>query len=120
VTNIVVSVIVFTRDLDLGLLLDWNRYPTARGRFEARLALGAMLAAALQRNDLGLVGLNDAPPRLARAIVTAGQRLLVADADADLAFVRTTMLRAADLEPFLQRTRRVKLAALERPAAPDR
>jgi hypothetical protein len=30
------------------------------------------------------------------------------------------MLRAADLEPFLQRTRRVKLAALERPAAPDR
>lgn len=107
-------------DLDLAVLLEWARFPAAPDRFEARLALGATLAAALHRNDIDLVVLNDAPPHLARAIVTAGHRLLVTDAEADRAFVRTAMLRAADLEPFLRRTRRVKLAALARPATFER
>jgi hypothetical protein len=105
---------------DLGILLAWDRYPTAHARFEARLVLAAALADALHRDDIDLVVLNEAPPHLARAIVTAGHRLWVGDADADRAFVRTAMLRAADLEPFLRRTRRLKLAALTRPAAFDR
>jgi hypothetical protein len=43
-----------------------------------------------------------------------GRRLLCVDAEADHAFVRDVQLRAADLEPFLRRTRRLKLQALAR------
>ena len=69
---------------------------------------------AFARNDVDLVILNDAPPHLARAIVTTGRRVFCANSEADHAFVRTIMLRAADLEPFLRRARRVKLRALKR------
>jgi hypothetical protein len=37
-----------------------------------------------------VVVLNDAPPQLARAILTKGQRLLVRDVDVERAFLRTT------------------------------
>ena len=45
------------------------------------------------------------------ACETLGKRF---DPDADHAFVRDVQLRAADLEPFLRRTRRLKLQALAR------
>ena len=99
-------------DVDLAALLDWARYPDARARFEARLRLIADLSVALRRNDVDLVILNDAPPHLAREIVTRDRRLFVSDDAADHAFRRDAMLRAADLEPFLRRTRRIKLQAL--------
>lgn len=101
-------------DVDGAVLLDWKPYPTARERFEARLRLSTRLAAALHRNDVDLLVLNDAPPHLSREVVTRGIRALCSDVIADRAFTRTAMLRAADLDPFLQRARRVKLAALER------
>ncbi len=102
-------------DLDLAVLFDWLALPTARDRFEAGLRLSADFSAAMHRNDVDLVVLNDAPPHLARAITTGGRRLIVRDAGADHAFTRTAMLRAADVEPFLERTRRTKLDALARP-----
>ncbi|MBA2305436.1 MAG: nucleotidyltransferase domain-containing protein [Acidobacteria bacterium] len=101
-------------DLDIGVLLDRLVYPGARDRFEARLHLTGLLGAATRRNDVDVVILNDAPPQLARAIVTRGRRVFCADSEADHAFVRTTLLRAADLEPFLRRARTVKLSALKR------
>ncbi len=101
-------------DLDLGVLLDWTTYPTERGRFDARLKLSAQVGAALHRNDVDLVVLNDTPPHLSREIVTRGRRVYCGDPEANHAFVRTAMLRAADLEPFLRRTRRIKLDALAR------
>lgn len=58
--------------------------------------------------------LNDAPPHLARHIITTGRRVACADSEADHAFRRTAMLRAADLDPFLRRARGVKLKALAR------
>jgi hypothetical protein len=58
--------------------------------------------------------LNDAPPTLGRRIVTSGRRVYCADPERDHAFVRDVQLRAADLEPFLRRTREVKLAAIRR------
>jgi hypothetical protein len=69
---------------------------------------------ALHRNAVDVVVLNDAPPMLARHIVTAGRRAFCRDADVDHAFVRDVQLRAADLEPFLRRARRLKLDALAR------
>jgi len=101
-------------DVDLGVLLRWEAQRTRSERFEERVRLSAWLAAELGVPDVDVVVLNDAPPQLGRRIVTAGTRVFCADPEADHAFVRDVQLRAADLEPFLRRTRRVKLAAITR------
>ena len=51
---------------------------------------------------------------LARHIVTTGRRVFCGDPERDHAFVRDVQLRAADLEPFLRRTRALKLDAMAR------
>jgi predicted nucleotidyltransferase len=98
-------------DVDLGVLLDRVSHPTKASRFETRLDLAGRLRARVRR-DVDVVILNDAPPQLARRILTEGRCLLQRDRDADRAFARTTLSRAADLEPFLRRARRVKLTTL--------
>lgn len=105
-------------DVDVAVLLDRRVYPDARARFEARLRAHTALGAALGRDDLDIVILNDAPPLFARAIVTTGHRVACPDPEADRAFRRDTMLRAADLAPFLARAKRRLLHALD--AAPPR
>lgn len=99
-------------DLDLGVLLDRRELPTAEERFEKRVALASRLPARLGTTDVDVVVLNDAPPGLGRAIVTRGRRVHCADPALDHAFVRDVQLRAADLDPFLRRMRRIKLEAL--------
>lgn len=101
-------------DVDVGVLLDRDAAPTPRRRFESRVRIGSMLIGRLHDNDVDVVVLNDAPPQLARRIVTGGRRVYCRDGAADHDFVRDVQLRAADLEPFLRRTRRVKLAAMAR------
>ncbi len=82
-------------------------------RFALRVRSSSQLEASTgYRTDV--VILNDAPPTLARHIVTRGRRIFCRDTELDHAFVRDAQLRAADLEPFLRRTRRVKLEALAR------
>lgn len=98
-------------DVDLAVLLDRHLYPTPQHRFDLRLRLIGRLQSAIGR-DVDLVVLNDAPPHLGRHIMTAGERLVVRDAECDHAHLRVTLSRAADLEPFLRRTRAVKLRAL--------
>jgi predicted nucleotidyltransferase len=98
-------------DVDIAVLLDRSRYSTAKSRFETRLRLIGDLSSALGR-QVDVIVLNDAPPQFARRILTTGRPLVVADADADHAFLRLVLSRAADLEPFLRRMRRIKLAAL--------
>jgi predicted nucleotidyltransferase len=103
-------------DVDVGVLVDRAVYPTEPERFEARLALLALLEHALAPRRPDVVVLNDAPPGLAARIVTTGRRLTCTDLEIDHAFVRDSQLRAADLEPFLRRMRDIKLRAiLERP-----
>jgi len=99
-------------DVDVGVLLDRRALPSARDRFEAGLRLSSRLQSSLGTRSVDLVVLNDAPPGLGRHVVR-GRRLLCVDAEADHAFVRDVQLRAADLEPFLRRTRRLKLQALQ-------
>jgi predicted nucleotidyltransferase len=101
-------------DVDVGVLLDRERFPSRNARFDARLRLAGWLAGRLRPREVDLVVLNDAPPLLARHIVTAGKRIACYDEAADHAFVRDVLLRAADLQPFLRRARRLKLAALAR------
>ncbi len=101
-------------DLDVGILLQRQRFPEAHDRFEARVDLGAELIRELRENDVDVVILNDAPPHLGRRIVSEGEQAFCGDPAADHAYVRDVQLRAADLEPFLRWTRRLKLEALAR------
>jgi predicted nucleotidyltransferase len=101
-------------DVDVGVLLDRELFPTRKARFDARLRLAGWLAGRLRPRAVDLVILNDAPPMLGRHIVATGKRIACYDEAADHAFVRDVLLRAADLEPFLRRARRLKLAALAR------
>jgi predicted nucleotidyltransferase len=101
-------------DVDVAVLLAWDVYATARARFDEQVRLSALLAAELRSDRIDLVVLNDVPPHLGRRIVTTGQRVFCADPERDHAFVRDVQLRAADLEPFLRRTRQIKLAAIRR------
>jgi predicted nucleotidyltransferase len=101
-------------DIDVAVLLEWKAFPTAKARFEEQLRLSTRVGEALGTSRIDLVILNDAPPLLGRHIVTAGERIFCADPDRDHAYVRDVQLRAADLEPFLRRTRQVKLAAIRR------
>jgi predicted nucleotidyltransferase len=101
-------------DVDVGVLLDRRVFSTAAQRFEERVHLSALITAEAAVRDLDLVVLNDVPPLLGRRIVTTGRRIYCSDRDLEHAFVRDVQLRAADLVPFLRRTRQVKLTALAR------
>lgn len=101
-------------DVDVAVLLDRDVFAAPRERFEERLRLIGELGTALGRSDVDLVVLNDAPPELAARIVTKGVRVYCAEGEKDHAFRRDAQLRAADLKPFLERMRRIKLEALQR------
>jgi predicted nucleotidyltransferase len=100
-------------DLDIGVLLDRNAFRTARERFDERVRLSAVLGSGPVR-PTDVVVLNDVPPLVGRRIVTEGKRVFCADTEADHAYVRDVLLRAADILPFVRRTRLVKVAALAR------
>lgn len=93
-------------DIDIAVLLDRARCPTAGDRFQARIDLGTGLIAALHFNDIDLVVLNDAPPLFARHVVCSGTIVHCADPAAEHAYRRDILLRAADLAPFIERGRR--------------
>jgi len=96
-------------DIDVAVLLHPHRYPAAEVRDEERIRLSADLIGALHVNRMDVVVLNDAPPGLARHIVTTGTRVFCPDPEAAHAITRDAMLRAADLDPFLDRMRRIAL-----------
>lgn len=101
-------------DLDVGVLLGRDRLPTADARFAEGVRLAAWLMAELRLPLVDVVVLNDAPPGLAAHVSSCGRPVHVGDAEREHAFRRDAMLRAADLAPFLRRTRRLKLDALAR------
>src|SRR5438067_12794988 len=94
-------------DVDLAVLLDRRVFPTPADRFDARLRLTGRLHSALGR-EIDLIVLNDAPPQLGRHVMTSGKPIVVRDVERNHAHLRVTLSRAADLEPFLRRTRVVK------------
>jgi len=100
-------------DVDVGVLLDRSQYADRASRNRVRIELTSDLIHVLGRNAVDVVLLNDAPPELGRNVVTQGERVFCRDPEADHAFVRDVQLRAADVEPFLRRMRRIKLEALQ-------
>jgi predicted nucleotidyltransferase len=99
-------------DIDLALLLRRESHPDPTDRFDRRLLLMGDLEAELGRT-VDLVILNDAPPLLGRHAVR-GRRLLCRDEAADFDYVLGVQLRAADLEPWLKRMRKLQLESLRR------
>jgi predicted nucleotidyltransferase len=97
-------------DVDVGVLVSWML--DRAQRFEERVRLAGALPGRLGGRPVDVVVLNDAPPHLGRRVVLDGRRVFCADPEADHAYRRDMQLRAADLEPFLRRTRRLKLEAL--------
>ena len=101
-------------DVDVGVLLDRAALPSEAARFDERVRLSARLGAELRVSIVDVVVLNDVPPGLASRIVTKGVAVYCASPEVDHAFRRDSQLRAADLEPYLKRMRRLKLASLTR------
>jgi uncharacterized protein YutE (UPF0331/DUF86 family)/predicted nucleotidyltransferase len=98
-------------DVDVGVLLQWDRHPTADDRFEMRVRLGSDLIAVVHHNEVDVVVLNDAPPLLGRKVIY-GIRVFRGDPETDHAYVRDVQILAADLEPWLNRMRKARLEAL--------
>lgn len=99
-------------DVDVGVLFAHEPRTDRAARSELRIGLASELIHALGRDAVDVVVLNDAPPGLGRHVVTRGERVYCRNAEADHAFVRDIQLRAADVEPFLRRMRRIKLEVL--------
>ncbi len=99
-------------DVDIGVLLDRSVVPSKKERFDLSLRISADLRVQTKLEGIDLVVLNDAPPLLGRRIVTEGRRLICNDSEIDHAYVRDIQLRAADIQPFLERMRKIKLEAL--------
>lgn len=100
-------------DIDIGVWLGRDSaHASAEGRFQGGLRLGAWLQAELRDPRVDLVVLEDAPPGLAARVATTGVLVHCSDRELEHAARRDAMLRAADLLPFLRRTRRLKLDAL--------
>lgn len=98
-------------DVDVAVLLDRQLYPRPADRFEARLRLMADLQVACHRT-IDLIVLNDVPPLLARHVLLDGRLLLASSPDVLRTFTRATLSRAADLQPFIARSRRALLETL--------
>jgi predicted nucleotidyltransferase len=96
-------------DVDVGVLLAADRFPSEKERFEVRLRLAGDCTEALRGREVDLNLLNDVPPLFARQIVLRGQRIFCADPLADQRFVHKSILLAADLEPWLRHFRERKL-----------
>jgi hypothetical protein len=99
-------------DVDVGVLLHPSRIRDRTSRDRLALRLASELIGATHCNAVDVVVLNDVSPELSRTVVTLGRQLYLADREIDHAFRRTAQLRYADLRPFLERTRRTKLAAI--------
>ena len=101
-------------DVDVGVVLGRRQAEDPAAREWRALDRTADLVGATHCDAVDVVGLNRASPELSYRVVAEGRRLYRADPEADHAFVRTVLLRHADVRPFLERTRRTKLAALVR------
>ena len=99
-------------DIDIAVLLGRRMSDTRVLRF--RLKLAGELGSALQRNDVQLVILNDAPPLLAHRVLSRGALVFERSRAARVRFhVRTASLYA-DMVPTLEHyVDRLKQGVLE-------
>ena len=88
-------------DIDIALLLG-RRIPEARA-LRYKLKLAVELGAALHRNDVQLVILNEASPLLAHRVLSRGVLVFERSRAARVRFQVQTASRYADLVPTMER-----------------
>ena len=88
-------------DIDVGVLLG-RRLPDARA-LRYRLKLAGELGAALHRDDVQLVILNDAPPLLAQRALSRGVLVFQRSRAARVRFHVATAQRYEDMAPTMAR-----------------
>jgi hypothetical protein len=88
-------------DIDIAVLLG-RRLPDARA-LRYRLKVAGELGAALRRNDVQLVILNDAPPLLAHRVLSRGVLVFERSRAARVRFHVQTASRYADMVPTMER-----------------
>jgi hypothetical protein len=84
-------------DVDIAVLLDG--VPPSH-TLHYRLTLMADIGAALHRNDVEVVVLNEAPPLLAHRVLSRGRLIFERSASARIAFQVKTAARYLDLVPM--------------------
>lgn len=87
-------------DIDIAVLLG-RRIPDARA-LGYRLGLAAALGAALRRNDVQVLMLNDAPPLLAHRVLSRGALVFERSRAARVRFQVRTASRYADMVPAME------------------
>ncbi len=80
--------------------------------FALRVRLASDLVGVLHRNEVDVLILNEAPPLLASRVLREGVQIYCREEQAFRAFLRDTLLRAADLAPFLARHERTLLRSV--------
>lgn len=88
-------------DIDIAVLLD--RPPANARALRYRLTLAGELGAALQRNDVQLVILNDAPPLLAHRVLSRGILVFERSRAGRVRFQVATARRYEDVVPTMER-----------------
>ncbi len=88
-------------DIDIAVLLG-RRLPDARA-LRYKLKLAAELGAALHRNDVQLMILNDAPPLLAHRVLSRGALVFERSRAVRVRFHVQTANRYADMVPTMER-----------------
>ncbi len=88
-------------DIDIGVLLG-RRLPAAHA-LRYRLKLAGELGAALHRNDVQVVILNDAPPLLAQRALSRGVLVYQRSRAARVRFHVATARRYEDMVPTMER-----------------
>lgn len=100
-------------DIDVAVLLSRSEHATSAARFDVRVRLSAALEGVQPGAHADVIAIQDVPATLGRKVVQDGVLLFSTDAEAEHAFRRDAQLRAADLDPWLARMRRIALGALE-------
>jgi uncharacterized protein len=88
-------------DIDVAVLL--SRCPPARRALGYRLKLAGDLGAALHRDDVQVVVLNEAPPLLAQRVLSLGTLVFERSRSARVRFQVRTAGRYDDLVPTMER-----------------
>jgi len=103
-------------ELAFGVLPEPATHPDRESRLLLRSQLATELSEIAEDPALDLIILDDAPPSVARRIVTEGRRLVATDPETVRCFLRDLQIRAADVDAFLSLHRRARPPMLARSA----
>jgi hypothetical protein len=94
-------------DVDIAILL--SDQPNADVGFEARLDIIGRVMTQLQRNEVDVTILNQAPLTVRYRVAREGQVLFCRDHDARIAFTAQTVMAYLDFQPMLKTFERATL-----------